>query len=82
MRVLTSNISKLGVRPLVSYSSNTGQVGEGEVGGRKHPLELITGHVAIEQVVSERGLLIEPVGGKYSKMNNNNRLIIAVSKEG
>ena len=60
MRVLTSNISKLGVRPLVSHSPHTGQVGEGEVGGRKHPLELITGHVAVEQVVSERGLLVEP----------------------
>ena len=68
MRVLTSNISKLGVRPLVPHSPYTGQVSEGNIGWREHSLELIAGHVAVEQVVSERGLLVEPWGGKYFRM--------------
>ena len=63
--VVAGDVSKLGVRPLVSHSSNTGQVSEGQVGWREHSLELITGHVAVEQVISERGLLVEPGREKY-----------------
>ena len=39
------------------------QVGEGEVGGREHLLELVTRLQAVVEVVGEHGLLVKPVVG-------------------